>query len=93
MTAVEINEEITKNLDGAENGRVFAQQMYKKYADEFPLKPDDGFDEYNSKGLNILREYQIGTMWRLDIAGETYNGIVTNLKKHPKENRRPIQPK
>ncbi len=93
MTAEEVQAETQKNLAGQSSGAAHANALIdsldKKWAADLAASGKEKESEGN-EGKAFMREHTIGTAWRVEINGDFYNGVVTNLRNTHKKNGNPF---
>jgi C-terminal domain on Strawberry notch homologue/P-loop containing NTP hydrolase pore-1/Transglycosylase SLT domain len=91
MSVDEIKAVATENLAG-KTGPVFAQSMIDELETAYPkfiesMSTDSmraGAEITKSKAKAFITSHRIGSLWRVEINGETYNGAVINVKNSHK---------
>lgn len=98
MTPEEIRQAIAEHTDGkspAEAAASLAAKLSNEF-DDFISGIDPESDAIPSmtavkyEGISIIERHKIGTIMRMDIAGETYNAIVINVRSTHKGSGNPF---
>lgn len=96
MTPAEIKAAMAENLDGLspkEHLKKNFQPLYdaaKKYVSALPEAQQAGASVAMQKSSLFVQDHPIGSMFRVDINGENYNAIITNIRNTHKTSGNPF---
>jgi hypothetical protein len=98
MEAQEIRDEIAKHTEGMsgdEHAKAMVERMngdLERYKSTLSLENRDAADDIARTGRNVIQSHPIGSAWRVEINGDTYNAVVTNLRSTYKGAGNPFSP-
>ncbi len=93
MTPVEIRAAITENLGGKtaqEHSAAIIAELDKAYGPYAAKATAMGLSPSMGEGRDFIQSHQIGQVFRLDVNGDAYNAIVTNIRTTHKINGNPF---